>query len=318
MYVNPAPATPAAPPPRRGYHRAIRGLLGLGGLAATLTLAGTATLAHLLTSPRRLRTVARREPEGTAEEVTFRTADGLLLHGWYLAPPAPRDALIICHGFAMHCHELLGLAAALRDRGHAVLIFDFRAHGTSEGARSTIGYRETADIVAALDYVEARPEVADLPIGVAGISMGAAATLQAAAREPRIAAVAADSSFAALRDIASNGVRTFCRVPAYPFTPLILRFSELLAGARIAVNAPIDAVGRIAPRPLLIIHDATDRFIPVENAHVLYAAAGEPKELWVGTGLGHASLWVCAPDEYAARLDRFFTAALATAQPHAA
>ncbi len=178
--------------------------------------------------------------------------------------------------------------------------------------RSTIGYREAGDIGAAVAWLRARPELDGRRIGVAGISMGAAATILAAAEQPDIAAVCADSSFATLRDAAA-GLRQFHRLPAFPFAPLIVRFGELLTRASIGLNRPIDAVAAIAPRPLLLIHGADDRLIPLDNARALYEAAGQPKELWVLPELGHASAFVLATDEYLRRLDRFFARALAPA-----
>ena len=44
----------------------------------------------------------------------------------------------------------------------------------------------------------------------------------------------------------------------------------------------------ISPIPLLVVHGDADPFFPVVHADALYAAAREPKELWVRPGLGHA------------------------------
>ncbi len=307
-------ASPPIPPTgfASGLARLGWALAAVGFGASALTLGGSATVAHILTRPRDLRRVAPRTIDASAAPVTLRTADGLTLDGWYLAHPAARDAIVLCHGFAMHRRELLDIAQGLHARGHAVLLFDFRAHGTSQGQRSTIGFRETQDITAAVDFLRARPELADRPIGVAGISMGAASALLATARDPRIGAVAADSSFATLESIAAHSLRAFCRLPTFPFAPLVLRFSELLTAERIRAHRPIDAIPAIAPRPVLLIHDETDQFIPVSHTRALYAAAGEPKECWITPGLGHASLWLHRSPEYITRLDTFFTRALAT------
>ncbi|CAA9569916.1 MAG: hypothetical protein AVDCRST_MAG88-2235 [uncultured Thermomicrobiales bacterium] len=296
------------------YGRALRGLGVLGLGAATFMVAGSAAMAHTITRPRRLRLIVDREIDETVESLTFRTDDGLTLHGWYLSHPAPRDLIVVCHGFAMNRHELLDLARGLHEGGHAVFLFDFRAHGASEGFRSTIGYREADDIVAAVAFLAARPELARARVGVVGVSMGGAAALMAAAREPRIAAVAADSAFATLHDIAAGGLRELYRLPPYPFTPLIVRFGELLTRARIGLNRPIDAVAAIAPRPLLLIHGGADTLIPLRDAHALYTAAGEPKELWVVPGVRHGSALAHDQEAYIRRLDRFFSGALAPAE----
>lgn len=319
-YRTAAPKARQSTPTPRATPWGQRAALGLGALgvgAAMLSVAGSATLAHVLTRPRCLRAVAVREIDPSVEEITFRTDDGLTLRGWYLPCSSPRDAIVICHGFAMNRHELLDVARAVRARGHAVLLFDFRGHGASDGRRTTIGFREAGDIAAAVAYLVARPDLTGNRIGVAGISMGAAAALLAAPSEPRIGAVVADSSFATLKGIAVGGIRQFAPFSAL-YAPLVVRFGELLTHARVAANRPIDAIAMVAPRPLLVIHGANDRFVPLVNAQALYDAAREPKELWIVPDCGHAAAWAHVPDEYVERLDRFFTRALATASAQAA
>jgi pimeloyl-ACP methyl ester carboxylesterase len=51
---------------------------------------------------------------------------------------------------------------------------------------------------------------------------------------------------------------------------------------------PDDAAALIAPIPLLIVHGDEDQFFPVDHAERIYAAANEPKELWIVPGFGHA------------------------------
>ena len=51
---------------------------------------------------------------------------------------------------------------------------------------------------------------------------------------------------------------------------------------------PAEAAARISPVPLLIVHGDKDQFFPADHARQLYAAAREPKELWLVPGFGHA------------------------------
>ncbi|MBI4581131.1 MAG: alpha/beta hydrolase, partial [Planctomycetes bacterium] len=69
---------------------------------------------------------------------------------------------------------------------------------------------------------------------------------------------------------------------------------------------PIDHVGRIAPRPLLIIHGTADEIVPVEMARRLHAAAGDPKELWLVDGADHYDPLRENADEGQGRLLEFF------------
>jgi dipeptidyl aminopeptidase/acylaminoacyl peptidase len=57
---------------------------------------------------------------------------------------------------------------------------------------------------------------------------------------------------------------------------------------------------------VLIIHGMEDRQVPAGHARQLYAAAGEPKELWIVPGAGHTGSLAQAPEEYAARVVAFF------------
>jgi fermentation-respiration switch protein FrsA (DUF1100 family) len=51
---------------------------------------------------------------------------------------------------------------------------------------------------------------------------------------------------------------------------------------------PYEAVAAIAPIPLLVVHGDADPFFPVAHAEALFAAALEPKDLWIRAGFGHA------------------------------
>jgi pimeloyl-ACP methyl ester carboxylesterase len=53
-------------------------------------------------------------------------------------------------------------------------------------------------------------------------------------------------------------------------------------------ESPVEVAGRIAPAPLLVVHGDRDSYFGLEHPHALYAAANEPKELWVVPGFAHA------------------------------
>jgi fermentation-respiration switch protein FrsA (DUF1100 family) len=53
-------------------------------------------------------------------------------------------------------------------------------------------------------------------------------------------------------------------------------------------EAPVEVVPRISPIPVLFVHGDRDHYFPVEHPEALYAAAKQPKELWLVEGFGHA------------------------------
>jgi fermentation-respiration switch protein FrsA (DUF1100 family) len=72
---------------------------------------------------------------------------------------------------------------------------------------------------------------------------------------------------------------------------------------------PVEVIGRIAPIPVLIVHGDQDHYFPVEHPQALYAAAGEPKELWLEAGFAHAETGASA--ELLDRIGRHFATLVA-------
>jgi uncharacterized protein len=292
------------PLPLRYRAIALASSLGLGALGVLL-LAGEYGRRQIT---RALRSDFRDEPErwglGPAEEVTLTASDGVRLHAWLFKAPSRAPTVILCHGHGGNKHTLLPLANLLFP-AYNVLLLDARGHGESEGNRTTVGYEERLDVHAAVDELLRR----DLgPIGILGTSMGAAIAILAAAEDERIAAVVADSSFARLW----WAVAEVARLRGYPpgVAPVMAnaacRMTSLRLRYPMTAFDPIQVVGRIAPRPLLLIHGENDELINARHARLLHARAGEPKELWILRGLAHCRGLEDAYDAYRDRIRRFF------------
>ncbi len=231
----------------------------------------------------------RDEPDrwglSATEEMTLRSRDGLAIHAWLFRAPVPAPTVVGCHGHGGNKHTMLPVAQFLQAEFN-VLLLDSRGHGDSGGSRTTVGYEERLDVQAAVDELERR---ALGPVGVYGISMGAAIAILAAAEDRRIASVCADSSFARLQ----WAVAQAARVRGYPafVAPMVANAGCWVTSLRlrypITAFDPIEVVDRIAPRPLLLIHGERDRLIPLYHSRLLYARAGPPKDLWVLGGLEH-------------------------------
>ncbi len=243
------------------------------------------------------------------EEIRLRSADGLALTGWWLPRPESRAVVIGCHGHSGSKDDLLGVGTSAWRAGFNVLLFDYRGRGGSDPWPHTLVSREVDDLLAAVAHARSRVEGAR--VGVIGFSMGAAVAIMAAAREPALAALVADSSFTAVADVVSYSLRRALGVPP---APLVRAADELLVrrhGYRFSQARPIDAVGAIAPRPILIVHGAGDTTVPVAQARRLFAAAGQPKQLWVAEGAEHCGAYFVDRPAYCARVNAFFSQHLA-------
>jgi fermentation-respiration switch protein FrsA (DUF1100 family) len=251
-------------------------------------------------------------PDGLAEEVSFPSAgDAIRISGWYFraadaTPEAPRPVIVLCHGIWTGRRECLPLALRFNAAGYNVLTFDFRAHGLSDGRFTSVGHHETNDVLGAIEYVKARPDVDTSRIGVVGFSMGAAAAIQAVARAEDVAALVADSAYATFLDAAKYSFRVITRVPQFPMAPMAMRWAKWLVNVDAGKLRPIDVIGRISPRPLLITHGALDEIVPVAHAHSLFKAAGEPKDLWIDPQAHHVGARDLDTDAYFVRIEEFF------------
>lgn len=263
-----------------------------------------------LVRPRRAPLTSTPAEKGLSfEPVTFTSADGLRLAGWHI-PSGNGATVILCHGLGTNRADMLPRAVLLAEHGYGSLLFDFRAHGESEGEMVTYGYAETNDVLAAVDYLLARPDVDPQRIGILGGSLGAATAIRAAARSMHLKAVVVESAFTSLEDEIAFNFTAFSGLPPVPFAPLTVAFAQRQTGRRISEVRPIDDIPSISPRPVFIIHGTDDDTIPAEQGLRLYEAAGEPKELWMVDGMGHESALGVFPDEYERRVIGFFDKSL--------
>jgi fermentation-respiration switch protein FrsA (DUF1100 family) len=238
------------------------------------------------------------------EEVCFPAEDGSTLRGWLLTRPESARVIVGLHGYRGRRTDLLGVAAALWRGGYQVLLFDYRGHGDSDGQRVTLGYAETRDFHAALAWLRRR-----LPgawIGVLGYSMGGAVALLGAAGAPDVRAVATDCAFCRQEELIRAEWQRRLRLPSTPAVELAEQLLLRLHGFRYRDVDPLAVVGRLAPRPLLLIHSAADTIVPVGDAYRLYEAAGEGKELWIIDGVPHCCGYFADRAGYCARLLAFF------------
>jgi dipeptidyl aminopeptidase/acylaminoacyl peptidase len=234
------------------------------------------------------------------EDVRFTTDDGVTLAGWLI--PAGRDtrsAVVVMHGFSGHrLPELAAFVPWLQERYH-VLQFDFRGHGDSGPAAVTLGSHERRDVAAAVRFLESRGLG---PIGLFGISMGAATAIVSAPDLP-VAAVVADAPYAELHHPVGNRMGEL----GYPWSTLGARLivTAVSLRTRTRLADPIRKVARIAPRGLLVIVPQEDRLIDARQGERLFEAAREPKELYVVPGAGHAEAYAVAPEAYRSRVLNF-------------
>lgn len=243
------------------------------GLLALYTL-GLASVAWLTLHPVRVPIFLSPGALGLPQEpVSFQSADGTQLKGWWMDHPNPTAVVVLAHGFMMNRAEPIPMAKRLYEAGYACLVFDFRAHGSSAGKRCTIGWKERLDAAAALAH--ARERYPNRPCLGWGSSMGGAAlTLAVAHERANVDALILDSTYTRLYDSNCGWWRTF-------FGPIGQRtlqptwiFGWLFSGVdprKVDIAQALESV----KVPVLLLYGDLDLIVPPEHARRNFAATSK-------------------------------------------
>lgn len=274
--------------------------------------------------------IPRGQPTGGAEDVAFRTRDGLTLRGCYLKTPASRRKGVILFGleFGSNRWACLPYCERLLAAGFDVFTYEPRNQGDSDRQP---GYEplqwvtdyEVRDACAALAYLKARPDADHRGIGFFGISKGAGAGLQAFGPDPWVRCAVTDGVFATYTTLVPY-MRQWFRIynSHYQLQGLLpywyygilgrvgLGWVERERGCHFPHLEPV--LDRLAPRPLLMIHGEADTYIKPDMARALFdRARSSQKEFWLVEGAKHNQALQLAAEDYHQRVLDFFNHHLA-------
>jgi fermentation-respiration switch protein FrsA (DUF1100 family) len=224
-----------------------------------------------------------------SETTRLRTADGVSIVAHHDPSDTADLAVVVAHGFTGSWRRpAVRRAAAHLGAAAGVVSFDFRGHGRS-GGHSTVGDREVLDLEAAVAWAR---KLGYGRVATVGFSMGSTVVVRHAALYGGLAAVVAISGPSRWYYRGTVPMRRVHWVIERRLGRLVgrvvLRTRVSATGWPEVPEQPVDVAGRVAPIPLLIVHGCRDHYVPVEHAEKLYAAAREPKRLWLEPDFGHA------------------------------
>ena len=281
-----------------------RALLGVAAFVGFSVVLFPLALAYVTTHTARS-VVPDNELGAATEDVRFTTSDGLELRGWYV--PSRNGAAVISFPGRKGTQRQ---ARMLARHGYGVLLFDRRGEGRSEGEPNSWGWSGDRDVFAAIDWLQHRPDVDPHRIGGIGLSVGGEMMLEAAAKDRRLAAVVSEGA----------GARAYADAVDIPGSDPVGRGLGVIASAVKTGAVSVFAnqtpphhletyVGRIAPRPLMLI--AAPNSGHGEELNRRYErAAGEPTTLWEIPEASHMGGMSSRPAEYERRVVGFFDRAL--------
>ena len=195
-----------------------------------------------------------------------------------------RPGLIICHGIPAQVKAADDqgyplLAGRFCEAGFTTLIFNFRGCGLSGGNFDMLGW--SRDLKAAIDFIS--PKVDRL--WIMGFSAGAVISIYVAAQDSRISGLVSCACPVNFKFGNKDGLELARRngiIRDADFPPSLKEWSE----GFVKVN-PINWVGMLSPRPLLLVHGDQDEVVPIQDVWSLYHKAKEPREIRVIPGAGH-------------------------------
>ncbi len=248
-------------------------------------------------------------------QVKIPSSDNLTLSGFLIKRHNPTANVIFCHGYRSTKELIYAYIDLFPDWN--ILMFDFRAHGQSEGSMTTIGYHEYKDVIAATQFMhEAVKDTSakTLPFIILGLSMGGAAAPKAIEHEPGLCnALIIDSTYAHMDKTLSKVFSAKSRLPSFPFFYLVKTMFHYTANCNIHAMQPADTVKNIT-QPILFIHSCDDSYIPPKNSIELYANAHNKKsQLWIGPSCRHGWLHSYHSAQYKQAVSTFLKQTFATA-----
>jgi uncharacterized protein len=246
----------------------------------------------------------RRTPDTIGlpyERHVFRVPQGPALEAW-LIPSAPRRGLVLLfHGYTDSKASQLDEAQALHELGWSTFLVDFRGSGGSEGAETSIGFHESADVAAALEYARVLPLRG--PYVLFGGSMGAATVLKAVAEGARPDALILECPFDRLVTTVAHRF-TAMGLPVTPLAQVLVFWGGIQAGFDGFRYNPVEYAASVHV-PVLQMHGANDRRVTPEEARAIFERLGGPKTFELFPGVGHGSYVNVRPEEWKAAVTRF-------------
>ena len=209
------------------------------------------------------------------QEVAVTAADGLPLLAWWLPPGPGQPVMLYLHGNGGNLGNRRPRMRGFAGQGWGVLMLEWRGYGGNPGAPSEAGF--VSDAKGAMAHL-ARLGFGPGQVVLYGESIGTGVAVRIASEQP-VAALVLESPYTSVADLARQRM---------PFVPVGLLLRD-----------PFDLLGRMdrVQAPLLVLQGARDQVVPPAMGRAVFAAAREPKQLWVAETAGHND--IMGPDALA-------------------
>ena len=240
--------------------------------------------------------------ELNGKEVKFNNKSGNILSGWFVPGDDQHGGVLLMHGVRSNRREMIQRAIFLNQVGYSVLLFDFQAHGESEGENITFGYLESQDAESAYTYLI--KQIKKKSVGVIGVSLGGASALLGDVSK-KANALIVEAVYPTLTDAIENRISMRLGKVGRYLSPLLMWQIEPRLGFNPKVLAPINQLSGLNT-PLFIIAGTNDKHTTLSESKRMYNVASEPKEIWLVKGAAHQNFHQYSPKIYRKKVLGFF------------
>lgn len=237
----------------------------------------------------------------SAEPVQFSFNSAFPVHGWLVYGEPGKGVVLLVHSMRSNRLEMLSRARFLNQQGFSILLIDLQAHGESPGKRITFGAKESQSVEAAVAFL--RETFPHERIGAIGVSLGAAAVVLAKPAT-RLDAVILESLHPTIEEAVENRLKLHFGEHGSLLLPLILFHLSFYLDIPIKDLNPIENINNLNS-PLLLISGTSDAHTTLPETERLFAAARDPKEIWIIPGAGHFNMHSYAGRTYENRISAF-------------
>ena len=239
------------------------------------------------------------------KDVTI-THDGLKLCAEYYDLGNKKTALFLCG----RCECLMYAyfyAKPYAESGYNLLFIDQRAHGYSEGQLSTVGIKESGDVLAWMKYI--KEEFHQDKFVMHCVCVGGSSGLLAATsplNENYVEKIVVDGCFINFLDSYRRHYVDLGH-KVFPVFYLIWMWFKIYTGVSVKQSNPLECVKKL-DIPILFIHSKNDKYSVPENEEILFKETkSEKKEIaWFDFGT-HSHIRNQNPELYDDTIKNFLT-----------
>jgi fermentation-respiration switch protein FrsA (DUF1100 family) len=233
-----------------------------------------------------------------AEPVNFESDSGANVHGWWCPVRNSRGAVLLLPSIRANRLSMVDRARFLHRAGYSVLLIDFQATGETKGDRITFGWKESRDVIAAVNFIR-NTEPASR-VAIIGSSLGGVATLLATP-PLKVDALILEAIYPTIEIATTNHLENYFGPLGRFAAPLLLKQLHMRLGISADDLRPIDHIANVHC-PVLIMSGEKDRNTRAEDTETLLSRAQSATQLWFVPRAGPIDFHKVAGAEYESRV----------------